>query len=291
MGIDETETLVSAEWVAERLPAFERDDPELVLVEVDVVPDTYAEAHLPGAVGLDWRTDLQDPTIFDVPSKAAFEELLGGLGITETSTIVCYGDVDNWFAAYAYWVLTYYGHDDVRLLDGGREYWLEQALPTTDTIPSFVEQSYEVDAIDESIRVDREGVLEAMEAGTQLVDVRAPAEYRGEILSPPGWNEGVQRGGHIPGAINVPWSRVVRPDGRFKPPSEIRAVYEDAGVVDDETIVYCRIGERSALTWVALTELLGFDAVSHYYGSWVEWGNTVGAPVERGRPAEHSRND
>ncbi|MFC7132447.1 MULTISPECIES: sulfurtransferase [Salinibaculum] len=286
MDTAEVDALVSPEWVDERLEAFGRDDPEYRLVEVDAYPETYRDAHVPGAVTLEWQEHLRDATVFDVPSESRFERLLGTRGITDETTVVFYGDTQNWFAAYAYWLLRYYGHRDVRLLDGGRDIWLASGRETTDVVPSYAERSYRIGGVEDSIRIDREGVRAAMEGDEHLVDVRAPAEFRGEILSPPGWNESVQRGGHIPGAINVPWSRVVQPTGRFKPAAEMRAVFAEAGLdTDDDIVVYCRIGERSALTWVALHELLDFDAVRHYYGSWVEWGNTVGAPVANGREA------
>lgn len=283
MEATEVDVVVSPEWLERRLSAFGRDDHEYRLVEVDAYPDTYAKGHVPGAVTLDWQTDLRDTTVFDVPPRAEFEQLMGSLGATRETTVVLYGDTQNWFAAYAYWLLAYYGHPDIRLLDGGRDYWAATGRELTTERPTVSSRAYTVEDPSPSIRVDRDGVLAAMNDTVQLVDVRAPAEFRGDVLSPPGWNEGVQRGGHIPGAINVPWSRVVGPSGRFRPLTEMEAVFSEHGISrDDDVIVYCRIGERSALTWVALHELLGFDSVRHYYGSWVEWGNTVGAPIERG---------
>lgn len=277
-----SDVLVSPAWVAERLETIRDDDPALRLVEIDVDTDLYDDAHIPGAVGFDWQADLQDARTFDTPPRAEFERLLGEAGLTEKSTVVLYGDMMNWFAAYGYWLFKYYGHADVRLLDGGRQYWLENDYPVTDEQPSFTPRSYTAGSRNDTIRVDRLGVEAAIGEAT-LVDVRSPPEYRGEILAPPGWNEGVQRGGHIPGAINVPWSEVVTDEGQFKSAADLKARYEQAGVTnEDEIIVYCRIGERSALAWVVLHELLGFDSVRHYYGSWVEWGNTVGAPIEGG---------
>lgn len=277
------EVVVSAEWLSERLDAFVADDPAFVLLDVSVDTTSYEETHIPGAIGLDWQRDLQDAETFDVLSPADFSAFVGGLGITADTTVVVYGDLFNWFAAYAYWLFSYYGHDDVRLLDGGRDYWLASQFPTTTEEPSFGARQYGAIDADESIRADRPAVVDALETGTELLDVRSPQEYRGELLAPPGWDEGVQRGGHVPGAENVPWSRAVADDGRFRPASELRAAFPVGA--DEETIVYCRIGERSALVWVVLHELLGREAVRHYYGSWVEWGNTVGAPVERGREA------
>jgi len=284
------DALVSAEWVAERLAAAERDDPSLRLLEVDIEPENYDAGHVPGATKVDWKRDLQDSTTFDVPTRTDFERLLGDTGITTDSTVIVYGDMMNWFAAYAYWLLTYYGHRDVRLLDGGRDVWTDGDYPLTTDIRRFTARSYAVDGMDESIRADRPDVEDAMSRGKPLVDVRTPEEYRGEILAPPGWNEGVQRGGHIPGAVNVPWSQVVREDGRFKPREELDEIYREAGLTpDSEVITYGRIGERSALTWFVLHELLGYSDVRNYYGSWVEWGNSVGASIEKGQRAEIRR--
>ncbi|MFC6836151.1 sulfurtransferase [Halomarina ordinaria] len=292
MTDDTADALVSVGWVLDRLDEFQRDDPSLRLLEVDIDPATYDRGHIPGATPVDWKADLQDSTTFDVPTTAAFEDLLGGLGVTADSTVVVYGDMRNWFAAHAYWLLTYYGHADVRLLDGGRDYWRARDAPLTTDVPSFTPRSYDAGPRNPAVRVDRPDVEAAMDRDVSLVDVRTPEEYRGEILAPPGWNEGVQRGGHIPGAVNVPWNRAVDADGRFKSGDALRAVYAEAGVdATEEVITYCRIGERSALTWFILHELLGYDDVRNYYGSWVEWGNTVGAPIERGQRADVRREE
>lgn len=281
------DTLVSADWVAERLDVFQRDDPSLRLLEVDINPSNYNQGHVPGATKIDWKRDLQDSTTFDVPTKTDFETLFGGVGITEKSTVVVYGDMMNWFAAYAYWLLSYYNHADVRLLDGGRDFWVEHDQPLTTDVTQFTARSYATDSSDKTIRADKEEIEDAMIRGIPLVDVRTPEEYRGEILAPPGWNEGVQRGGHIPGAMNIPWSQVVNGDGCFKPATDLRELYDAVGIDgENEIITYCRIGERSALTWFVLHELLGYENVRNYYGSWVEWGNTVGAPIEKGQRAE-----
>jgi thiosulfate/3-mercaptopyruvate sulfurtransferase len=291
MTDDATDAVVSLDWVTDRLPEFQRDDPSLRLLEVDIDPSSYDRGHVPGATKIEWKTDLQDSTTFDVPTRTAFEELLGDLGITNESTVVLYGDMMNWFAAYAYWLLTYYGHPDVRLLDGGRDLYESRELPLTTEVPQFTAQSYEASDPDGTIRADRPDVEDAMRRNVPLIDVRTPEEYRGEILAPPGWNESVQRGGHIPGAVNVPWSQVVDDAGQFKSEADLRRIYADAGIEDDtEVITYCRIGERSALTWFVLHELLGYDDVRNYYGSWVEWGNTVGAPIERGQRADLERD-
>ncbi|WP_058364983.1 sulfurtransferase [Haloparvum sedimenti] len=276
------DVLVSADWVEARLDEFESDDPALRLVEVDVDTESYDEAHAPGAVGFNWETQLQDQTQRDILEKDDFEELLGSHGISEESTVVLYGDNANWFAAYAYWQFKYYGHDDVRLLDGGREYWVENDYPTTDEAPEFSAVEYDAAGPHESIRAYRDDVEKAIRRGVPLVDVRSPEEYRGEVLAPPGLNETAQRGGHIPGAKNISWADVTDDDGLFKGRDELAELYAAEGIEGEETTVaYCRIGERSSVAWFALHELLGYDAVN-YDGSWTEWGNLVDAPIETG---------
>jgi thiosulfate/3-mercaptopyruvate sulfurtransferase len=277
--------LVSPEWVADNLDRFESDDADYRLFEVDIQESNYDEAHVPGATRLDWEDDLRDTETFDVVSPDALSSLLGGHGVSEETTIVLYGDFFNWFAAHAYWLLRYYRHENVHLLDGGRKYWLEHEYPTTTERPTFPTQSYTVADPDESIRARRDEVRTALDDDTCLLDVRAPPEYRGEILAPPGWNEGVQRGGHIPGAINLPCRLTLQADRQFRPTAELEAVFERVADAD-QTIVYCRIGERSALVWFVLTELLGYENISYYYGSFVEWGNVVGLPVESASSAE-----
>ncbi len=277
------DVLVSAEWVESRLDDFQSDDPEYRLVEVDVDTEAYDDSHAPGAIGLDWERDLQDQTTRDLLKKADFEALLGKHGITEDSTVVLYGDNANWFAAYTYWQFKYYGHEDVKLLDGGREYWIENDYPTTDEVPEFSAVEYEASGPRESIRAYREDVENAIERGLPLVDVRSPEEFSGEVLAPPGLNETAQRGGHIPGAQNISWAAVTNDDGTFKDADELRELYADRGIDGDETTVaYCRIGERSSVAWFALHELLGYDDAVNYDGSWTEWGNLVGAPIEKG---------
>lgn len=290
MTDDTTDAIVSVGWLLDRLDETREDDPSLRLLEVDIDPGNYDHEHIPGASKIDWKTDLQDSTTFDVLTEAAFEDLLGELGIETDSTVILYGDMMNWFAAHAYWLFTYYGHADVRLLDGGRDFWEARGAPLTTDVPEFTTQSYTVDDRRTQIRADRADVMEALDRETMLVDVRTPEEYRGEILSPPGWNESVQRGGHIPGALNIPWNQVVESTGRFKSEDELREIYETRDVGDLEDIItYCRIGERSALTWFVLHELLGYEHVRNYYGSWVEWGNTVGAPIEKGQRTKTKR--
>ncbi|UPV75963.1 sulfurtransferase [Halorussus limi] len=277
------DVLVTADWVADHLDEFQSDDPEYRLVEVDVDTEAYDEAHAPGAIGFNWETQLQDQTQRDILEKGDFEDLLGSHGITEDSTVVLYGDNSNWFAAYAYWQFKYYGHDDVRLLDGGREYWVENDYETTDETPDFSEQSYDAAGPRESIRAYRDDVEKAIDRGVPLVDVRSPEEYSGEVLAPPGLQETAQRGGHIPGAKNISWAAVTNEDGTFKTRDELEDLYAEEGI-DGEgtTVAYCRIGERSSVAWFALHELLGYDDTVNYDGSWTEWGNLVDAPIETG---------
>ncbi|CCQ33987.1 sulfurtransferase [Halorhabdus tiamatea] len=277
------DVLVSAEWVENNRDAFESDDPGHRLVEVDVDTEAYEEAHAPGAVGFNWESQLQDQTTRDILRKDDFADLLGSHGISDESTVVLYGDNSNWFAAYAYWQFKYYGHDDVRLLDGGREYWVENDYPTTDEVPDFPAVEYEASGPRESIRAYREDVENAIERGVPLVDVRSPEEYSGEILAPPGLQETAQRGGHVPGAQNISWAAVTNDDGTFKDFDELAELYGEYGIDGDSTTVaYCRIGERSSVAWFALHELLGYEDAINYDGSWTEWGNLVGAPVETG---------
>ena len=277
------DVLVSAEWVEDHLDEFGSDDPAHRLVEVDVDTEAYDDSHAPGAIGFDWERDLQDQTTRDILTKADFEALLGEHGITEDSTVVLYGDNANWFAAYTYWQFKYYGHDDVKLLDGGREYWLENDYPTTDEVPDFPAVEYSASGPRESIRAYREDVENAIERDLPLVDVRSPEEFSGDVLAPPGLNETAQRGGHIPGAQNISWAAVTNDDGTFKTADELAELYGEYGI-DGEgtTVAYCRIGERSSVAWFALHELLGYEDTINYDGSWTEWGNLVGAPIEKG---------
>jgi thiosulfate/3-mercaptopyruvate sulfurtransferase len=277
------DALVSADWVEDHLDEFRADDPAYRLVEVDVDTEAYEEGHAPGAIGFNWETQLQDQTTRDLLSREEFEDLLGSHGISEGSTVVLYGDNSNWFAAYAYWQFTYYGHDDVRLMDGGRDYWLDNDYPLTDEEPNHPVVDYAAKGPFESIRAYRDDVEHAIDEGLPLVDVRSPEEFRGDILAPPGLQETAQRGGHIPGATNISWSATVNPDGTFKSADELRELYAEQGIDGSETTVaYCRIGERSSIAWFALRELLGYEDVVNYDGSWTEWGNLVGAPVETG---------
>jgi thiosulfate/3-mercaptopyruvate sulfurtransferase len=273
------DVLVDTQWVEDHL-----QDPGVKIVEVDENPALYAEAHIPGAIGFDWRTDLQDQVKRDFLGPEDFGRLFGEHGISGDDTIVLYGDRNNWFAAYTYWYLRYYGHDAVKLMNGPREKWIAEGRPTTTDVPSLEAATFTAQPGDDAIRAKRDEVLAELGGDTKLVDVRSPAEYAGDIISPSGYEqEGAQRGGHIPGAASIPWASAVREDGTFKSAEELRELYGAKGVTDDaKVIAYCRIGERSAHTWFVLHELLGNDDVRNYDGSWTEWGNLVDVPVEKG---------
>jgi thiosulfate/3-mercaptopyruvate sulfurtransferase len=275
--------LVSTEWVQEHL-----NDPNIRLIEVDVDTSAYEQGHIPGAIGLNWQTQLQDPIRRDIPSKERLEAILSELGVSDTHTIVLYGDNNNWFAAYAFWVLKVYGHDDVRMMDGGRKKWLAEGRPVTTEVPRYPPTQYRAKEPDMSLRAFFPQVLESLHKPEfALVDVRSPQEYTGELIAPPGMMETAQRGGHIPGARNIPWAQAVREDGSFKSPDELRALYVPQGVTPDKQVItYCRIGERSSHTWFVLKYLLGYPNVRNYDGSWTEWGNIVAAPIERDTPTQ-----
>jgi thiosulfate/3-mercaptopyruvate sulfurtransferase len=273
------DVLVEPEWLQEHL-----DDDAIRIVEVDENPALYQEAHIPGAVGFDWRTDLQDQVRRDFLGPEDFGALFGSRGISNDHTIVLYGDRNNWFAAYTYWYLRYYGHEDVKLLNGPRERWISEGRPTTTDLPAHPAATFTAQPGDDSIRAKRDEVLDIVATnGKKLVDVRSPQEYSGELIAMPGYeNEGAQRAGHIPGAASIPWSQAVKEDGTFKSREDLEALYGGKGVLSGDPIVaYCRIGERSAHTWFVLHELLGRDDVKNYDGSWTEWGNLVGVPIEK----------
>src|SRR5436190_15067662 len=264
------DVLVSTDWVAEHL-----DDDDIRIVEVDENPALYAEGHIPGAIGFDWKHDLQDQVKRDFLGPDEFGALMGGRGISNDQTVVLYGDRNNWFAAYTYWYFLYYGHDKVKLMNGPREKWISEGRDTSTDVPSYPAASLETTSADESIRARRQEVLDALEAGRSMVDVRSPQEYSGELIAMAGYEQaGAQRSGHIPGAISVPWAQAVNEDGTFKSADELRELYTSRGVIKDgdPVIAYCRIGERSAHTWFVLHELLGVDDVVNYDGSWTEWG-------------------
>jgi thiosulfate/3-mercaptopyruvate sulfurtransferase len=272
------DVLVDTQWVENHL-----SDESIRVVEVDENPALYAEAHIPGAIGFDWKKDLQDQVRRDFLGAAEFGELFGSRGISNEHTIVLYGDRNNWFAAYTYWYLKYYGHENVRLMNGPREKWISEGRPTSTDVPRYDPQTFNAQPGDESIRAYRDEVLGALESNTSLVDVRSPQEYSGELISMAGYEqEGAQRAGHIPGAASVPWAQAVKEDGTFKDADELRQLYSDKGVVNGNPIIaYCRIGERSAHTWFVLHELLGEGDVKNYDGSWTEWGNMVAVPIEK----------
>ncbi len=270
--------LVDTEWAEAHL-----NDPNVRFVEVDVDTSAYETGHLPGAVGWNWKTQLQDQLTRDIIKQADYEELLSRSGIRPETTVILYGDNNNWFAAWAYWLMKYYGHEDVRLMDGGRKKWIAENRPLTTEVPTYEPTGYKVTRINAHLRAFRDDVATLIrQERFALVDVRSPEEFRGEILAPPGLSETAQRGGHIPGATNIPWSQAVREDGTFKSIEELQALYASKGVTPDKPVItYCRIGERSSHSWFVLHELLGYENVRNYDGSWTEWGNLVGAPIER----------
>ncbi len=283
MAISVRQVLATTEEIADRL-----GDRDLRVLDVDEDTTAFATGHIPGAQGIHWQADLQDPIRREFVGREDFERLMDRLGIRNDSEVVLYGGTNNWFAAYAFWYFRYYGHDAVRLMDGGRKKWLLESRPLT-TEPASVEPAsgYRVAGIRDDIRALRDFVAGEVlgQAGFGLVDVRSPEEYRGELLAPPHLpQEQAQRPGHIPGARNIPWAKAVdQATGAFLPVEQLRALYEGQGVTPDREIVaYCRIGERSAHTWFVLTELLGYPRVRNYDGSWTEWGSLVGVPIEKG---------
>ena len=278
-GYAHPEVLVDSEWVLAHL-----DDPKVRLVEVDVDTASYASGHIKGAVGWDWRFDTQDTTRRDIPDADTFAALLGRSGITPETTVVLYGDNNNWFAAFAFWLLDYYGHKNAKLLNGGRKKWVDEGRELTTDAPSITPATYKLGKPDTNLRALRPLVEETV-GNTKhgLVDVRSPQEFSGELLAPAHLpQEGSQRGGHIPGAANIPWSQAVNEDGTFKSSDALKALYEGQSITPDkEIIAYCRIGERSSHTWFVLKYLLGYKQVRNYDGSWTEWGSAIGVPIEK----------
>jgi thiosulfate/3-mercaptopyruvate sulfurtransferase len=277
------DVLVDMDWVQDHL-----DDERIRIVEVDEHPALYAEAHIPGAIGLDWRNDLQDPVRRDFLGREDFAALFGGRGIGDEHTIVLYGDRSNWFAAYTYWYLKYYGHQAVRLVNGPREKWIADGRPTSREVPAYAPATFTAQPGDHTIRATRDDVIAVANGGVgKLVDVRSPQEFTGEVVTVDGYGqEGAQRAGHIPGAASVPWEMAVEPDGTFRSYERLEEMYGGKGVLNrDPIITYCRIGERSAHSWFVLHELLGREDVRNYDGSWTEYGSLVGVPIEVGDPA------
>ncbi|MDE1852562.1 MAG: sulfurtransferase [Thaumarchaeota archaeon] len=275
------EILVSTQWVAEHLT-----DPHVKVAEVDYDPAAnYNQGHLPGAVLFDWKKDMNDPLNRDILSKEQAEDLMGRSGISNDTTLVLYGDFNNWFAAYAFWDLKYYRVEKVKLMDGGRKKWLLEDRPVSKDVPTYSRADFMVSSPDIKVRVYREDVRAALgKSGKVLVDVRGPKEFTGEITAPPEYpNEAAQRGGHIPGAKNIPWAQAVNDaDGTFKPRQELEALYSSKDVTrDKQVITYCRIGERSSHSWFVLKYLLGYPDVRNYDGSWTEWGNSILYPIEK----------
>jgi thiosulfate/3-mercaptopyruvate sulfurtransferase len=271
--------LVETDWVAENL-----NNPQVRLVESDEDYLLYETGHIPGAVKVDWFTTLQHPIRRDFLTKEEFEELCSQLGIANDTTVVFYGDKNNWFACYSFWLFEYYGHQKLKIMNGGRAKWIAEGRPLTRELPKYQPTKYQAKEPNNEIRAFREEVMRHVNERLPLVDVRSQPEYTGELLHMPNYpQEGAQRGGHIPGAASIPWSTTVREDGTFKPVEELRQLYESKGInVENEVIAYCRIGERSSHTWFVLKYLLGYKNVKNYDGSWTEWGNLVGAPIEKG---------
>jgi thiosulfate/3-mercaptopyruvate sulfurtransferase len=273
------EMLLSTDWVARHL-----DDKIIRLIEVDVDTTQYEQGHIRGAIGWNWRNQLQDQLRRDIVTKEQLEIDLSKAGVSNSTTIVLYGDNNNWFAAYALWLLQYYGHNNVCLMDGGRKKWIAENRELTKDIPTYPSTGYRAKKVNHSLRAPRAFVYDILKKKScALVDVRSVDEYSGKIIAPPGMTETAQRAGHIPGAKNIPWSQVVREDGTFRPYEELKALYEGKGVSPDkkEVVTYCRIGERSSHSWFVLKYLLGYPKVRNYDGSWTEWGNLINAPIEK----------
>lgn len=279
MSYSHPEYLVDTEWVANHL-----NDSDVRIIESDEDPLLYAIGHIEGAVQVDWFSTLQHPLRRDFLTKEKFEEVASSIGITNDTTVVFYGDKSNWFAAYALWLFQYYGHKNVKIMNGGRAKWEQENRPLVKEVPSYAKTTYSAKEADKSIRAFRDDVFKQLDAKKPLVDVRSPKEYAGELTHMPAYpQEGATRAGHIPTAVSIPWSQAVNEaDSTFKTPEELRALYEGKDIkADKDIIAYCRIGERSSLTWFVLKYLLGYPNVKNYDGSWTEWGNLVDAPIEK----------
>ena len=281
LGYANDQALVDADWAKAHL-----DDPSVRFVEVDVDTTSYEQSHIPGAVAWNWTSQLSDGIRRDIAGREEFSALLSASGIGPDTTIALYGDNNNWFAAWAYWQLKLYGHADVRIINGGRKFWLDNGLPLSVDVVSYAATGYELPEPDFSLRAFRDDILPRLDDPTlALVDVRSPAEYNGEIIAPPGMSETAQRAGHIPGAASIPWAQTVREDGTFKSAEDLATLYEAKGITADKDIIaYCRIGERSSHSWFVLHELLGYKRVRNYDGSWTEYGSLIGVPIEKPAP-------
>jgi thiosulfate/3-mercaptopyruvate sulfurtransferase len=277
-GYARPEVLVDADWVEQH-----KNDPKIKLVEVDVDTNAYSEGHIPGAVSWNWTSQLNDQVRRDILSKEALEELLGKSGISNDDTIVLYGDNNNWFAAFAFWILKLYGAKDVRLIDGGRKKWVADGRELTTQEENPAPATYTITETHPELRSNLQEILKVIESGDyQLVDVRSPAEFSGEVIAPPGMTETAQRAGHVPGAKSIPWALTVEEDGTFKSAEKLKELYESRGITGDKPVIaYCRIGERSSHTWFVLTYLLGKEGGKNYDGSWTEYGSVVGVPIEK----------
>jgi thiosulfate/3-mercaptopyruvate sulfurtransferase len=272
--------LVSTQWVADHL-----NDPNVRLVEVDVDTTAYDSGHTPNTIGWNWQTQLQRHPSRDIPTKEEWQELLSSSGISNDTHVVLFGDNNNWFAAFAYWIFKLYGHENVSLMDGGRKKWFDENRESTTESPTPQRASYTAKDANTELRATRDQVLKAIDNPNEgMVDVRSPAEFSGQLLAPENLpQEGAQRGGHVPSARNIPWATAAAADGTYKSPDELREIYGSKGLTPDkEIIAYCRIGERSAHTWFALHEILGYPNVRNYDGSWTEWGSLIGAPIATG---------
>jgi thiosulfate/3-mercaptopyruvate sulfurtransferase len=275
-----TKALVTTQWVAEHLR-----DTAVRIVEVSVETSLYDTEHIPGAVNFSWTSQLQDQVQRDIITQVNFEALLSHAGITPEMHVVLYGDNNNWFAAYGFWIFQYYGHENVSLMDGGLKKWKAEEHPMTANVPTYPPTNYQVVRVNADYRADRDYIEARLgKPHFEMVDVRSPAEYKGEIIAPPNLPETAQRAGHIPGAINVPWSQAVAEDGTYKPKAELAKLYGDKGIMGNgsEIVTYCRIGERSSHTWVVMKYILGYPNVRNYDGSWTEWGNLIGNPIAKG---------